>query len=176
MRTAEISVAPRFTLGDRPATDVSISRMLIVDDEEDMRTLRNARLEALGYRVSAVTTGRLRYVDAGHGYVLLCRADGRDEPLVVHADPVLRRLLPTFLARRQQDLTVINHELERDGFSALEQLGHNLKGTGRSYGFDGISETGKALEQAAQHHDAAEIRRQATKLAEYLRRVRIAPA
>lgn len=104
------------------------------------------------------------------------RIPRNDEPIVVHADPVLARLLPTFLARRRQDLTLINQELERDGFSALEQLGHNLKGTGRSYGFDGISETGKALEQAAQHHDAAEIRRQATELAEYLRRIRVAPA
>jgi HPt (histidine-containing phosphotransfer) domain-containing protein len=99
-----------------------------------------------------------------------------DEPIVVHADPVLKRLLPIFLARRRQDLTLIDQDLERDDFSALEHLGHNLKGTGRSYRFDGISEIGEALEQASQRHDAEEIRRQATELADYLRRVRIAPA
>jgi HPt (histidine-containing phosphotransfer) domain-containing protein len=99
-----------------------------------------------------------------------------DEPIVVQADPVLKRLLPRFLARRRQDVRLITQDLERDDFSALEQLGHNLKGTGRSYRFDGISEIGAALEQASRRHDAAAIRRQAANLAEYLRRVRIAPA
>ena len=99
-----------------------------------------------------------------------------DAPIIVHPDPVLRRLLPTFLARRQHDLSLISQELERDGFRVIEKMGHNLKGIGRTYGCDGISEIGAVLEQAAQDHDAEEIRRQAIALADYLRRVRIAPA
>jgi len=95
--------------------------------------------------------------------------------IVVHVDAILERLLPKFLARRRQDVTFIVEELERDGFAALEKLGHNLKGTGRGYGLDGISEIGALLERAAQDHDAEVIRAQATALDDYLRRVRIAP-
>lgn len=99
-----------------------------------------------------------------------------DEPIVIHPDTVAARLLPAFLARRVQDLAFIDQELARDGYRAIERVGHNLKGIGRTYGLDGVSEIGAVLEQAGQRHDAAEIRRQATALAEYLRRVQIAPA
>ena len=98
-----------------------------------------------------------------------------DEPIVVHPDSVAARLLPAFLARRVNDLAVIDEELARDGYRVIERMGHNLKGIGRTYGLDGISEIGAVLEQAGQRHDATEIRQQATALADYLRRVRIAP-
>lgn len=99
-----------------------------------------------------------------------------DEPIVIHPDTVAARLLPAFLARRVKDLALIEEELARDGYRAIERMGHNLKGIGRTYGLDGISEIGAVLEKAGQRHDAAEIRQQATALAEYLRRVQIAPA
>ena len=98
-----------------------------------------------------------------------------EAPIVVHPDPVLRTLLPKFLARRQHDVALLAKELDRGGFRAIETMGHNLKGIGRAYGCDGISEIGAALERAGQGHDATEIRRQATALTQYLQRVRIAP-
>jgi sigma-B regulation protein RsbU (phosphoserine phosphatase) len=57
MRPAEISVAPRLPLGGNSAADVEISRILVVDDDEDMRSLLEAHLEALGYEVAAVPSG-----------------------------------------------------------------------------------------------------------------------
>lgn len=100
-------------------------------------------------------------------------ADG--SPIVAHVDPVLQPLLPTFLTRRRQDVTLIKQELKREGFRAIQTIGHNLKGIGSSYGFDGISEIGREIELAAQQLDAAAIRRQAAALDEYLRRVRLEP-
>ena len=99
-----------------------------------------------------------------------------DDPIVVRADSIAGRLMPAFLARRVKDLARIDEELARNGFRVIETLGHNLKGTGRSYGFDAISDIGAALEQASRRHDAAEIRRQADALVDYLRRVRVVPA
>lgn len=49
--------APRFTLGRRAVVDVSVSRMLVVDDDEDVRILLGAHLEQLGYAVSDVPDG-----------------------------------------------------------------------------------------------------------------------
>jgi HPt (histidine-containing phosphotransfer) domain-containing protein len=101
--------------------------------------------------------------------------DDEDEPIVVRPDSFAGRLLPAFLARRARDLDVLDEELARNGFRTIEKVGHNLKGIGRSYGFDGISDIGGALEQAGRHHNADEIRRQTAALAAYLRRVRVAP-
>ena len=98
-----------------------------------------------------------------------------DEPILIRADSVAGRLLPAFLDRRARDLALIDDALAGDGFRAIERVGHNLKGTGSSYGCPGVSDIGAALEQAAREHDAAGIRRQAAALARYLRRVRIAP-
>jgi sigma-B regulation protein RsbU (phosphoserine phosphatase) len=47
----------RFTIGRRAVVDVSISRILIVDDDEDMRLLLSAHLEQLGFFVAAVPDG-----------------------------------------------------------------------------------------------------------------------
>jgi HPt (histidine-containing phosphotransfer) domain-containing protein len=97
-----------------------------------------------------------------------------DEPIVIRPDSVAGRLLPAFLERRTKDLTLIADALSQGEFRSIERMGHNLKGTGRSYECPGVSDIGAALEQAARERDAAEVRRQADALARYLRRVRIA--
>lgn len=97
------------------------------------------------------------------------------EPIVAEVDPVLQPLLPTFLTRRRQDVTLIKQELSREGYRAIQTIGHNLKGIGSSYGFHGISEIGKSIERAAEQQDGSAIRRLATELDEYLRRVRLEP-
>jgi histidine phosphotransfer protein HptB len=98
-----------------------------------------------------------------------------DEPIVIRPDSVSARLLPAFLERRIRDLAVIDDELARNGFRVIERLGHNMKGVGRSYGFDGITDIGAAIEQAGRDHDADEIRRQAAALVHYLGRVKVLP-
>lgn len=100
-------------------------------------------------------------------------ADGPDhQPGEEPVDPVLQRLLPRFVANRRCDVAVILQNLERNEFERLEQMGHNLKGTGRSYGYDGISEIGRALEDAARTRDASEVRRQADALERFLEGVK----
>jgi HPt (histidine-containing phosphotransfer) domain-containing protein len=99
-----------------------------------------------------------------------------NEPIVIRADSIAARLMPAFLSRRVKDLARIDEELTRNGFRVIERIGHNLKGVGCSYGFDGITEIGAALESAGRLQDAGEIRRQAEALTEYLSRVRIVPA
>jgi len=130
-------------------------------------------------RVRNMLEVRLLHLDSKqHGAVLeqtLREVEASREVIRRQAE-VAARLLPAFLARRVKDLALIDQELARDGYRAIERVGHNLKGIGRNYGVDGISEIGAVLEQAGQQHDATEIRKQATALAEYLRRVQIAPA
>ena len=56
MRHNPAFVAP-LELADRPLAAPPISRMLIVDDDEDMRRLFSAHLSAEGYQVAAVPSG-----------------------------------------------------------------------------------------------------------------------
>jgi phosphoserine phosphatase RsbU/P len=66
MRADDFSGVPPFTIGRRAVLDISISRVLIVDDDEDMRILLGAHLEELGYVVSTVPDGEtsLQWLEA----------------------------------------------------------------------------------------------------------------
>jgi len=57
MRADDVSSVPHYSIGRRAVLDVSISRVLIVDDDDDMRILLGAHLEELGYVVSDVADG-----------------------------------------------------------------------------------------------------------------------
>ena len=52
-------------------------------------------------------------------------------------------------------------------------LGHSMKGAGGGYGFTGVSEIGRSIEEAAKERDASLIRMSMMKLTEYLDRVEV---
>jgi HPt (histidine-containing phosphotransfer) domain-containing protein len=95
------------------------------------------------------------------------------EPIVLHVDPIVARLLPKFLEHRRRDVAKIRQGADQRDFRAMQDLGHNLKGTGRSYGCDAITEIGQAIEEAAKSGDADRIRQQAAALDTFLKRVTI---
>ena len=61
--------------------------------------------------------------------------------------------------------------LAASDFGRLAQLSHDLKGTGRSYGFPELTRLGAALEQSAKQTDGAALRAQMTELGTYLDQV-----
>ena len=62
---------------------------------------------------------------------------------------MLRAQVPVYLARRRADVHAIDNALASDDFARIQSIGHNLKGTGSSYGFPRITEVGGLLESAA---------------------------
>jgi HPt (histidine-containing phosphotransfer) domain-containing protein len=94
-------------------------------------------------------------------------------PEIVHLDPAFEPLVPMFMARRQADLAAIDAALLRGDFGALRAIAHQIKGVGGSYGFDQVSEIGVAMESAAVEGDAAVVRRELTRLSDYLACVEI---
>jgi hypothetical protein len=70
-------------------------------------------------------------------------------------------------------VAAIGAALVREDFDALQVLGHNMRGTGRGYGFDAVSDIGRALEEAAVRHDPSVIRKEAERLDAYLSQVEV---
>jgi CheY-like chemotaxis protein/nitrogen-specific signal transduction histidine kinase len=93
--------------------------------------------------------------------------------IVVKVDPELKELIPGFLARKREDLNVIQAAFERRDYSALATLGHRIKGEGSGFGFEALSAMGKALEQASVARDAQTVRKQVQALSDYLNSVQI---
>jgi CheY-like chemotaxis protein len=105
------------------------------------------------------------------------RLSGRapEAPIAVRPDDEIRHLAPEFLEKRQADVLRLTEALAQNDLAQIQRLGQRLNGTGLSYGFDGISEIGGALEQAARLGDVVEVRRRVALLSDYLQRVHVIP-
>lgn len=88
--------------------------------------------------------------------------------MVVEVDPMLRDLVPVYLANRRGDVELIKVALDRGDFGAIGRIGHNMLGSGSSFGFDGLTAIGGELERAAKAGKRMEIARLLHDLEDYL--------
>ena len=63
--------------------------------------------------------------------------------------------------------------LDQADYETVESLGHGMKGAGGSWGFEGITDIGAALEQAAERADNETSRKWVGELSRYLDHVEI---
>ncbi len=63
--------------------------------------------------------------------------------------------------------------LDRGDFETVESLGHGMRGAGGSFGFQGVTDIGAALEQAAGSADNEASRKSVDELVRYLDRVEV---
>ncbi len=69
------------------------------------------------------------------------------------SESILRQMIPIFLANRAKDLVKIRSLLDIADFDSIRLIGHSMKGSGHSYGFDNISTLGTKLELAAKDNN-----------------------
>ncbi len=91
----------------------------------------------------------------------------------VVVDEELSDILPKFLSNVRRNPSAIAAALARGDFGAIRSLGHNMKGTGGSFGLPQISKLGGALEQAAKQQDGDAIRSVTAELVHYLDSVEV---
>ena len=96
-----------------------------------------------------------------------------EEPVEVAVDPMILPLIPGFLEHRRADIRYAEAALGQENYEAIRQLGHTMKGSGGSYGFETISRVGRELEDAAGEENGQKIRGALAVLATYLDRVRV---
>jgi CheY-like chemotaxis protein len=107
------------------------------------------------------------------GLQLSPEVNGRNDAIRVRANPKIADLIPGFLHHRRQDVSAILDALHKGDFETIEGLGHGMKGAGGSWGFQGITDIGAALEQAAVHADTDVSLKWVGELSSYLDRVEI---
>ncbi len=77
------------------------------------------------------------------------------------------------MQNRRQDVIAMLDALDRGDLGTVESLGHGMKGSGSSYGFQAITDIGAALEQAAERADTGASRKWVGELSRYLDRVEV---
>ena len=92
----------------------------------------------------------------------------RNGEIIVVIEEDLQELIPGYLENRRKDVAAIVAALEQGDFETIRSLGHMMKGSGGGYGFDEITEIGRACEDAAKRSQAREVRDQVDRLTVYL--------
>ena len=86
----------------------------------------------------------------------------------VAAFPTLAARVPMFLLNRREDVVTMLRAVGDGDFASVERLGHNMKGAGASFGFQGITDIGAGIEQSAHRVDAQGARSWVNELSKYL--------
>jgi CheY-like chemotaxis protein len=69
-------------------------------------------------------------------------------------------LVPQYLASKHKQIEEARESLTSRDFGPIRRFGHNLKGTGRGYGFPAIEELGREIEKAAVEADVNRVAEQ----------------
>jgi CheY-like chemotaxis protein len=69
-------------------------------------------------------------------------------------------LVPHYLASKHKQIEEARESLISRDFGPIRRFGHNLKGTGRGYGFPAIEELGRQIEKAAAEADVDRVAHQ----------------
>ncbi len=101
-------------------------------------------------------------------------ADSDKKPVSRHQRRVAE-LTPEYLQNCRRDLLLMQEALVRADYQALSILGHQMRGSGGSFGFQEITDCGGHVEDAALNEDAAGSRVGVIELSEYLDRIQPSP-
>ncbi len=88
-------------------------------------------------------------------------------------DRDIEELVPGYLKNRRLDIDKISDALDQGDFDTARILGHAMKGNGKSYGFEEISNIGLAIESSGIQKDPEIIRSALEKLLDYLNCIHI---
>ena len=93
------------------------------------------------------------------------------EKIIVKIMPEIFDLIPGYLQNRENDIKLISDALANNDMEVLRKKGHDMKGSGKGYGFDTISEIGEKIEMAAKSGESKIIEEQLVVFKDYLERV-----
>lgn len=96
-----------------------------------------------------------------------------DSHLTVTVAKDLEDLIPVFMTNRGKELQTLRTALAAGDFEQLKLLGHRMKGVGRSYGFNLVSDMGKRIEDGAIQKDKRAIDTCIGEYAQYLQKVKV---
>ncbi len=97
------------------------------------------------------------------------RAEAEAEAISgVMVDEALSGILPRYISNVRRNPAAVAAALARGDFDTIRSLGHNMKGTGTSFGLPQVTHIGGELEQAAKQQDYDGVRQAVDRLAHFL--------
>jgi len=97
----------------------------------------------------------------------------RMDTILVRGNPKFADRIPAYLQNCRQNAIAMLDALDRVDFETVTILGHQMQGSGGAFGFQGITDIGAELQQAAESADTDASRKWVGELSSYLDRVEI---
>jgi len=91
----------------------------------------------------------------------------------VSSEPWLQAIIPGYLEKRRADVGKMRAAVAQGDYAVVKTLGHQMTGTGSSYGFEPITKIGHELEQAAVGGDRARMEDGIERLEDYLKNIQV---
>jgi HPt (histidine-containing phosphotransfer) domain-containing protein len=98
---------------------------------------------------------------------------GSSSAIIVKVPHDLEDLIPGYLHNRENDIKTMTDKYAQGDYESIRILGHSIKGTGGSYGFDRITAIGSEIEEAARAMNTEGMSRGIEELADYIHKVRV---
>lgn len=93
--------------------------------------------------------------------------------IIIHIDEDLKDLVPDYLENIKTQVKQMQEDLDHNLYQSIQKKAHKLKGSGKSFGFDFITECGAKIELAAKTLESDIIRLQLVACIDYLQTVNI---
>jgi HPt (histidine-containing phosphotransfer) domain-containing protein len=93
------------------------------------------------------------------------------DTILVRAKPKFADRIPAYLQNCRQNVIAMLDALDRGDFETVTILGHQMRGSGGTYGFQAITDIGAALQQASESADIDASRKWVGDMSSYLDRV-----
>ena len=97
----------------------------------------------------------------------------KKDAIIVKIDPELEDIIPQFMENTRKDIGAIIQALSENDLETVRRIGHSMKSYGSGYGFDDISKTGKAIEEAALSNNLSAVSECVNLLTNYLDQVKV---
>ncbi|MDD5094656.1 MAG: Hpt domain-containing protein [Dehalococcoidia bacterium] len=100
-------------------------------------------------------------------------AANQGEKITIIVEKDLEDLVPGFLKNRRSDVKAMTEALAQGDFDKIRILGHSMKGSGGGYGFDAVTDIGRAIEIAAKESATEDLQKWIRELDVYLDRITV---
>jgi signal transduction histidine kinase/CheY-like chemotaxis protein len=107
-------------------------------------------------------------LDAIQRYALPCDQPTSATTNAPPVEPSIAAMAPRYLKNMEKSLKELRAAEATQDYATIQRIGHNLHGTGGSFGFPLITEFGTAMEQAAKDRDIGQIRSAVLQFGSYL--------
>ena len=86
---------------------------------------------------------------------------------------LLEEIMPTFLENRRKDVGALQLAIQQSDFALVRTIGHKMKGSSASYGFEDLSQIGLIIENAGISKDSASATLGLQKLSSFLENLEV---